>query len=168
MSLNPLQITSTSILTQLPSQTHTDCSSWRLQCTNKRMVLLKGFKSSNNNTDYFEYFQSLYILLGVFIKGSKQRYCSRLSNKLLDPSSNSKTYWYVLNLSCIPLNFHENRFVADFKEKTELFNSFFSTQYSVINNASKIPSTLHLKAEKSLSSIMFTEKDIEKVMPNLN
>ena len=67
-----------------------------------------------------------------------------------------------------PLNFHENIFVADFKEKTELFNSFFYTQYSVINNASKIPSTLHLKTEKSLSSIMFTEKDIEKLMPNLD
>ena len=33
---------------------------------------------------------------------------------------------------------HENKFVADFKEKVELFNSHFATQCSLICNSSKL------------------------------
>ena len=87
---------------------------------------------SNNNNQYFENFQSLQNLLGVSIEASKERYYSRSSNKLMEPSTSPKTYWSVLksshnnkNILCIPPVFHENRFVTNFQEKAELFNSFF-------------------------------------------
>ena len=93
----------------------------------------------------------------------------------MDPSKSSKTYWSVLKsfhnnkkIPCIPLIFHENRFVTSFKGKTELFNSFFAKQCSSIDNGSEIPSVLHPKTDKSLSNITFTEKDIEKVVQNLD
>ena len=35
-------------------------------------------------------------------------------------------------MSLIPPLFHENRFITDFKEKAELFNSFFSSQCSLL------------------------------------
>ena len=68
----------------------------------------------------------------------------------------------------IPPIFHENRFVANFKEKAELLNSFLANQCSVIDNGSEIPLFLHPKTDKSLSNITFTEKDIEKVIQSLN
>ena len=64
--------------------------------------------------------------------------------------------------------FHENRFVTDFKQKAELFNSFFAKQCSIIDNGSEIPSYLNPKTDKSLSNITFTEKDIVKVIQNLD
>ena len=71
-------------------------------------------------------------------------------------------------MPCIPPIFHENRFATNFKEKAELFNSFFAKQCSIIDNGSEIPSFLHTKTDKSLSNIAFTEKDIEKVIQNLD
>ena len=89
----------------------------------------------------------------------------------MEPSTSLKTYWSVLKsfhnnkkIPCIPPIFHKNRFVINFKEKAELFNSFFAKQCSIIGNGSEISSLLHPKADKSLSNITFTEKDIEKVM----
>ena len=72
----------------------------------------------------------------------------------------------IKKIPCIPPIFHENRFVTNFKEKAELFNSFFAKQCSIIDNGSEIPSFLHPKTDKSLSNITFTDKDIEKVMQN--
>ena len=99
----------------------------------------KRFKRKNINNQYFENFQSLQNLPGVSIEASKERYYSRLSIKLMESSTSPKTYWSVLksfhnnkNITCIPPIFHENRFVTNFKEKAELFNSFFAKQRSII------------------------------------
>ena len=45
---------------------------------------------------------------------------------------------------------------------------FFARQCSIKDNGSEIPFFLHPKTDKSLSSITFTEKDIEKVLQNLD
>ena len=57
---------------------------------------------------------------------------------------------------------------TNFKEKAELFNSVFAKQWSTIDNSSEISFFLHSKTDKSLSNITFTEKDIEKVIQNLD
>ena len=91
----------------------------------------KRFKRSSRNNEYFENFQSLQNLLEVSTEASKERYYSRLSKKLMEPSTSPKTYWSVLKsfhnnkkIPCIPPILHENRFVTNFKEKAKLFNSF--------------------------------------------
>ena len=98
----------------------------------------KRYKRSNNNSQYFKNFQSLQNLLGVSIEAAKERYYSRLSKKLMEPSTSPKTYWSVLKsfynskkIPCIPPIFYENRFVTNLKEKAELFNSFFPKQCSI-------------------------------------
>ena len=135
----------------------------------------KRFKISSNKSQYFQNFQSIQNLLGVSIESSKKRFYSLLFKKLMEPSTSPKTYWSVLKsfhnnkkIPCIPPIFHENRFVTNFKEKAELFNSFFAKQCSIIDNGSEIPSFLHPKTDKLLSNITFTEKDIEKVLQNLD
>ena len=65
--------------------------------------------------------------------------------------------------------FHNNKFVTDFKEKAELFNSFFAKQCSLIKNDSKLPPRLHFLTEKRLSTVKFVNIDILKIqIQNLN
>ena len=53
-----------------------------INCSIRRLIqdkneAYKRFKRSNNNNQYFENFQSLQNLLGVFNEASKERYYSR-------------------------------------------------------------------------------------------
>ena len=57
------------------------------------------------------------------VEESKQKYYSRLSNKLLDSETSPKLYWSILKtflnnktISCIPPLFHNGKFIMDFKE----------------------------------------------------
>ena len=68
----------------------------------------------------------------------------------------------------IPLLFHENRFITDFKEKAELFNYFFSNQCSLLKNGSKLPTNLRYVTDKRLRTINFTADNIEKIIESLN
>lgn len=74
-----------------------------------------------------------------------------MSNKLISTVKNSKAYWSILKnilnnkkIPDIPTLFYENRFIIDFKEKADLFNSFFADQLSLLINASKLPSNFLL------------------------
>ena len=64
--------------------------------------------------------------------------------------------------------FHENKFVTDLKEKTELFNVFVTKQCSLIKNSSKLPSHLHYLNDNRLSFVSFSQDDIAKTIQNLD
>ena len=55
------------------------------------------------------------------------------------------------------------KFVTDFKEKAELFNSFCKTMLLNKNN-SKLPSHLHCLTDNRLSSESFFQNDIAKII----
>ena len=66
---------------------------------------------------------------------SKEKYYQRINAKLNDPSLSNKTYWSILKtfyngkkVSIIPPLFINNKFVTDFQEKANVFNSFFARQ----------------------------------------
>ena len=91
------------------------------------------------------------------------------------PKKNSKANWSILknflNHKKIPLIhplFYENCFITNFKEKTELFNSFFADQCSLMSNASKLPSNFTLYTDNWLSTVSFSQDDIGKIIQNLN
>ena len=67
----------------------------------------------------------------------------------------------------IPPLFYESRLVTDFKEKAELFNSFFAKQCTVINNGSSLPSEFLLKTDRFLSNVTFSSDHILKIIQNL-
>ena len=71
-------------------------------------------------------------------------------------------------ISVIPPLFHNNKFVTDFKEKAELFNSFSAKQCSLIKNDSKLPPRLHFLTDKRLSTVKFVNTDILKIIQNLD
>ena len=90
----------------------------------------KRFKRSNKKSQCFENFQSLQNLLGVSIEASKERYYSRLSKKLMEPSTSPKTYWSVLK------SFHNNK-------KYPVFHQFF-TKIDLLQISKKKPNCLIL------------------------
>ena len=84
--------------------------------------------------------------------------------KLNNLHRNSKPYWSLLKcflnnkkIPLIPPLFHENKFVTNFLEKADLFNSFFSKHCSLINNASTLP-----------THIQYLSNNIAKVIQNLD
>ena len=60
---------------------------------------------------------------------------------------------------CIPPIFHNNKYVTEFKENSEIFNSFFANQCSLVSNNSILPSELKLLIEHTLTSRDFSETD---------
>ena len=68
----------------------------------------------------------------------------------------------------IPPLFLKNRFVTDFKEKVELFNSFFAKQCSLITNDSELPTSLTFYTNNRLSTVSFSHEDLGKIIENLN
>ena len=73
----------------------------------------------------------------------KNKYYSRLGEKLCDPNVGIKTYWktlhkvinkkQVMNILPILLN---DVFITNFQNKADLFNEFFVQQCSILQNGS--------------------------------
>ena len=98
-----------------------------------------------------------------------------MTNKLTNAEKSPKAYWSILKsflnnkkIPLIPPLFYENCFITNFKEKAELFNSFFADQCSLMSNASKLPSNFTLYTDNRLSTVTFSQDDIGKIIQNLN
>ena len=68
----------------------------------------------------------------------------------------------------MPPLFHDNKFITDFKEKSEIFNSFFAKQCSLNDDGSTLPSLFTLIIEKSLSDVDFSAEDIKNIISKLD
>ena len=89
-----------------------------------------GNSKSNNN---MQYLRRLKLLQEGLHKVSKSNYYSRITYKLTHIQKNTKAYWASLKrflnnkkVPLIPLPFHGNEYVTDFKSKAELFNSLIA------------------------------------------
>ena len=98
-----------------------------------------------------------------------------MTKKLTNASKNCKAYWSLLRrllnnkkIPLIPPLFHENKFVTDFKEKAELFNSHFAKQCSLISNSSKLPSHIQYLTDNRLSCVRFSHDKFTKVIQILD
>ena len=69
----------------------------------------------------------------------------------------------IKKIPCIPPVFHNNKFVIDFKEKVELFPTFFAEQCSLPNNNSELPKSLLLLTEKRQSDVQISNENITKI-----
>ena len=105
--------------------------------------------------------------LNTSVESSDQRCYSGVANKLNNTEKRSMlmafTEDFFLSNKKIPLIlslFYENCFITDFKENAEFFNSFFSKQYSLIANHSKLPTSLNYVTDQRLSTTTFLAKDI--------
>ena len=121
-------------------------------------IILKIIKVTN----LLKRFSSFRIELSSLTASLKNKYYSKVAERLLDPRTNLKTYWSIwktfLNnkkIPVVPPTFQDNKYIRDFKQKAEIFNSHFSKQCTPLINNSKIPSECPQKSNESLSSITF-------------
>ena len=71
-------------------------------------------------------------------------------------------------IPCIPPILHENNFITNFKDKAELFNSFFARRCTILDTGSSLPVSLYRYTNNSIASISFTSDDIEKIINKLD
>ena len=114
----------------------------------EKNLAYKSYCRFNRDVFLFEKFK-LKNQLNVSIENSKQTYYSKLASKLANPATNSKTNRSVLKtflnnekIPFIPPLFHENKFITNFKEKAELFNTYFANQCTLLHNSSVLPNNL--------------------------
>ena len=74
----------------------------------------------------------------------------------------------IKKIPIIPSLYHNGNFITDFRQKAELFNSFFSEQCSILLNRSKLATNLAPRTDQSVTSINFSRDDILKIIQNLN
>ena len=67
---------------------------------------------------------------------------------------------------CIAPTFHDNKFGFDFREKAELFNTFFAEQCSLPKNDSALPKNLQFLNKKRLSDFQISNENIIKTINN--
>ena len=142
---------------------------------NEKLRTYNAYRKNIGNSQLRKNLSSLQQRLRDLIDDSKQKYFLRLTQKLNTIQKSTKAYWALLKIflnnrkiPVIPPLFHNNKFVTDFKEKAELFNSFFAKQCSLIKNGSKLPPRLHFLTDKRLSTVKFVSNDILKIIQNLN
>ena len=94
-----------------------------------------------------------------------------MTNKLISTQISSKAYWSLLKsfwnnkkIHLISPLFHENRFIKDFKKKTELFNSFFAKQCSLIRNDSELGTSSIFFTNNSVSTVSVSHEDVGKII----
>ena len=74
----------------------------------------------------------------------------------------------MIKIPCIPPVFHNNKFVIDFKEKVELFPTFFAEQCSLPSNNSELPKSILFLTETRLSNVQISNENIIKIINNLD
>ena len=135
----------------------------------------RKFVCKSNNMYHHYAFKNLQNHLNQSIQIVKQNCVNKTAQRLGDPNTSSKCYWSLLktllNGKKIPFIsplFHGDKYIADFHEKSEVFNSFFADQCSPISNGSVLPSELPLRTESTLSTCHFAKDDILWIINNLD
>ena len=135
--------------------------------------MYKKYVNENKDPKIFDKVKSLQDELNSIIESNRQKCCSRLSKKLVDPMTSTKSYWSTLKMflnkkiPCIPPLKHQRKYVIDFQEKAEIFNSFFAEQCSLMNETSKLPQTFLKRKAEYTSSTSFSNNDISRIIREL-
>ena len=71
-----------------------------------------------------------------------------------------KTLLKGKKVPCVLTVYDNNRYVTDFKEKCQFFNSFFSEQCTLLKNNSTLPDACSKRTNNILDTIVFSKEDI--------
>ena len=132
-----------------------------------KKLTFKLFRSDRGNSYLRRQLICLQDCLNDSIEASKQKYYSRMNNELNKIEKSSKAYRSILKsflkskkIPLIPPLFYENYSITNFKEKAELFISFFADQCSLMSNASKLSYNCALYIDNRLSILLLFHKMI--------
>ena len=141
---------------------------------NERSKLIKIFYKNGRKKSDFDKVLVQSELCTKAILEAKNSYILKMIRKLEDSNTAPKTYWTILNrllynkkIPNIPPLFVNGNFVSDFNSKANLFNNFFASIRTPIENASLLP-TLTYKTDKRIKSFNINEKDIISIIKSLN
>ena len=141
----------------------------------ERDLFYQQLKKYKLNLTYSDVMNELTLELSSIISQRKDNYYLQLAKKLNDPQTNAKTYWSILKtffngrkIPIIPPLLIDGKIVSDFKEKANKFNEFFSRQCTPLNNGSKCPGHPYFITNERLSSVVFDDHDIIKIIRALN
>ena len=100
-------------------------------------------------------------------------YIQTKSNALNDKNTDPKVYWTILNnflnnikIPSIPPILASGKTITNIVEKANLFNNFFASQCTPLENTSKLPLLL-MKTDKRLNTISFKDSDITSIIKSL-
>ena len=105
---------------------------------------------------------------------AKKDYILKMTKKLTDSNTSSKSYWTILNrllynkkLPTIPLPLVNGKMVSDFGKKANIFNNFFASICTPIDNTSCLPSFSYRTGSR-IKSFQVTENDILAIIKSLD
>ena len=133
------------------------------------------FSRNTNDKQLLDRLKDLQTQLNFLIEKSKRKCYSQIASKLIDIRKSSATYWSILKSFLVGKNvpfilpiFESNKYIADFKKKLVLFNSFFADQCSLINNNSQLPLAFSYKTNEKLFSVEISDDEILKIISKLD
>lgn len=105
----------------------------------------------------------------VLISVKKDNYFKRVTRKLADPLTCSKTYWFLLrhstfNISLILPFLIDNKLELDFNETWALF---LATKVAPVNNSNALPMPVNVNSTTSLGN-NFNDDDLLKTIKDLD
>ena len=96
-----------------------------------------------------------------------------MTKKLADSNTSPKTYWAILNrllynkkLPTIPPLLIDGKLVSDFCKKANIFNNFFASICTPVDNTSCLPSFSYRTGSR-IKSFHVTENDILAINKNI-
>ena len=105
---------------------------------------------------------------------AKNDYILRMTSKLNDPKTSPKAYWPILNqflynkkIPLIPPFFVNKKSISDFRVKTNLFNGFFASICTPINNGSTLPQFAY-QTNVKINSFRVNQNDISLIIKTLD
>ena len=104
----------------------------------------------------------------------KTNYILKITKKLADSNTSSKSYWTILNcllynkkLSTLPPLIVDGKLVSDFCKKANIFNNIFASKCTSINNTSCLPSFSYRTGSR-MKSFHVTENYILAIIKTLD
>ena len=110
----------------------------------------KEYVKNGRPEDLYYLLQNLASEIFSYISKCKNDYFISLAKKLGDPSRSIKTYWATVRTlrngkkvpNAPPLLVYDE-LITEFEDKANIFNEYFASQCTTINNDSELPSTLN-------------------------
>ena len=140
----------------------------------QRSKLTKIFyKNGQRNSDHTKVLEKSEECTSL-ISEAEKNYILKMTSKLEDSNTASKTYWSILNrflynkkIPAIPPLLVDGNFISDFCEKANLFNNFFASICTPIKSNSRLPPFVY-KTNTRIHCFYVTDKDILSIINPLN
>ena len=140
----------------------------------KNKLYQEYVKKGRQETDFCDLEESVRNLNDLMLR-TKTSFYENLGSKLNYPILQLKTYWSILKgfYNCkrkpvIPPLLVNNKFVTDFKAKSNILNDFFSKQCTPLPNGSKLLKNQVYLTKSTINSVPFSDNLVINIIRNLN